>query len=307
MDPSKLIEELSLSRASVKGTELTCSCPFSQNHKHGDSNPSFGISLDKEVCHCFGCGWSGSVISLYCEVLGIGRSEAAHMVYGNISPAEMARMLSGDQEREPEERPVLKDRWSGWHEYWGERGFSKETVGRWGLGFDPEENRVTVPIRHKGDVVGYTKRSLDGSQPKWKNTKGFDKRNYLFGLDERKGGRCVLVEAPLSAIKLWQEGVRGAVASFGCSLSEEQSLLIRSNFDECLIWYDPDDAGRNGALKAVRMLEPFMPVFVVISSSDDPCAVSEEEALLLCDDSSKFGDRVVPSFYIREKNGRRWR
>lgn len=45
---------------------LMISCPI-----HGvDKNPSFGINLDKGICHCFSCGYSGSIENLYRTLTG---------------------------------------------------------------------------------------------------------------------------------------------------------------------------------------------------------------------------------------------
>ena len=40
------------------GDKLVC-CPV-----HGESNPSMGISIEKQVCHCFSCGFAGGFAKL---------------------------------------------------------------------------------------------------------------------------------------------------------------------------------------------------------------------------------------------------
>lgn len=44
------------------GREYHGRCPF-----HDDSSPSFSVSPDKQVYHCFGCGASGGLISFIME------------------------------------------------------------------------------------------------------------------------------------------------------------------------------------------------------------------------------------------------
>ena len=40
------------------GEKLIC-CPV-----HGESNPSMGVSVEKQVCHCFSCGFAGNFAKL---------------------------------------------------------------------------------------------------------------------------------------------------------------------------------------------------------------------------------------------------
>src|SRR5687767_10187295 len=47
-------------------------CPF-----HGESTPSFSVSTDKQIFHCFGCGVGGNVFSFLMELEGISFLEAA--------------------------------------------------------------------------------------------------------------------------------------------------------------------------------------------------------------------------------------
>lgn len=41
-----------------QGEKLVC-CPV-----HGESNPSMGISIEKQVCHCFSCHFAGDFARL---------------------------------------------------------------------------------------------------------------------------------------------------------------------------------------------------------------------------------------------------
>lgn len=53
-------------------------CPF-----HNEKSPSFSISADKQLFHCFGCGAGGDVVSLVERLF-------------NLSPLEAARKLNDD-------------------------------------------------------------------------------------------------------------------------------------------------------------------------------------------------------------------
>lgn len=47
-------------------------CPF-----HGENSPSFSVSSDKQIYHCFGCGAGGNVFSFLMEMEGMSFQEAA--------------------------------------------------------------------------------------------------------------------------------------------------------------------------------------------------------------------------------------
>ncbi|MFL6557140.1 MAG: CHC2 zinc finger domain-containing protein, partial [Bacillus sp. (in: firmicutes)] len=47
-------------------------CPF-----HGESTPSFSVSIDKQIFHCFGCGAGGNVFTFLMELEGVSFQEAA--------------------------------------------------------------------------------------------------------------------------------------------------------------------------------------------------------------------------------------
>ena len=47
-------------------------CPF-----HGENTPSFSVSPDKQIFHCFGCGAGGNVFTFLMDIEGYSFVEAA--------------------------------------------------------------------------------------------------------------------------------------------------------------------------------------------------------------------------------------
>lgn len=62
---------LSPDKRRVSGGQMTGRCPFAARHSNGDQHPSFSVDLSSGRCHCFGCGWSGNLITLIAEIEGI--------------------------------------------------------------------------------------------------------------------------------------------------------------------------------------------------------------------------------------------
>jgi DNA primase len=53
------------------GANLFGLCPF-----HSEKTPSFSVSPDKQIYHCFGCGKGGGVINFIMEIEGLSFPEA---------------------------------------------------------------------------------------------------------------------------------------------------------------------------------------------------------------------------------------
>src|SRR5690606_3181984 len=56
-------------------------CPF-----HGENTPSFSVSAEKQIFHCFGCGAGGNVFTFITEIEGVSFQEAAEAIAkrGNV-------------------------------------------------------------------------------------------------------------------------------------------------------------------------------------------------------------------------------
>ena len=57
------------------GANFQALCPF-----HGEKTPSFVISPEKQIWHCFGCGKGGDVFSFLMEMEGLGFTEAVRQL-----------------------------------------------------------------------------------------------------------------------------------------------------------------------------------------------------------------------------------
>ncbi len=204
-----------------RGNSYMACCPF-----HHEKTPSFHVSRDKQMYHCFGCGVGGNVLTFVMEYENYSFPEAVKMLAERAGVALPEQDYSKEQRQKENYKTVLKEMNkaaavyfnymltktpSGAHAlaYYHERGFSDDTIQRFGLGYanvyandlymylkkngytdaqmkdsglvridekkggqDMFWNRAMVPILDiNGKVVGFGGRVLGDGLPKYINTK----------------------------------------------------------------------------------------------------------------------------------------
>ncbi len=148
----------------------------------------------------------------------------------------------------------------------GKRGFSVEELEAAGLlnrfKGDLFQNRMTVPfIDTMGDVIGFTARVLDKSEPKYLNTPEtllFNKSKFIFGLYQakeaiRRSGYVVIVEGNMDVISSHQAGVKEAVATSGTAMTEQHLKALSKLTSDIRLAYDGDEAGVKATERAIMM------------------------------------------------------
>lgn len=75
-------------------------CPF-----HNEKSPSFSVSPDKQIFHCFGCGVGGNVITFVSKIEGINFIETVQMLAERANIQLPTLENSGDTQKE-----ILKDK-----------------------------------------------------------------------------------------------------------------------------------------------------------------------------------------------------
>ncbi|MDQ0254370.1 DNA primase [Evansella vedderi] len=197
-------------------------CPF-----HGEKTPSFSVSPDKQLFHCFGCGAGGNVFSFLMDSEGISFIESVGKIASklNIDLPELEQITEATEEK----NDTLKY-WYGGHEiaaklfhhiltvseegkgareYLRKRGFTKEVIDRFQIGYAPNSwdfltnflekrkfpieemvacgllsirefdqkpfdrfrDRIMFPIWNKsGDIIAFGGRVLNEGNPKYLNS-----------------------------------------------------------------------------------------------------------------------------------------
>ncbi|WP_327078177.1 DNA primase [Edaphobacillus lindanitolerans] len=123
-------------------------CPF-----HEENSPSFSVSGDKQMFHCFGCGAGGNAITFVMDVENVPFTEAVAKL-GSRTGVEVEVPESGEQGREsmpPQHRRLLEAHTFAAEfyqhlllntvegeealEYLTGRGFTPEAIERFGVGY----------------------------------------------------------------------------------------------------------------------------------------------------------------------------
>ena len=138
--------------------------------------------------------------------------------------------------------------------------------GEYGL-YDFFRHKLMFPIfNHKGRVIAFSGRSLDGSEPKYINTTDtelFHKRQTIFGFnfarnDIYKKNRSIVVEGQIDAIQMQCNGFGETVAPLGTALTDDHIALLCKANRNIIFCFDGDNAGQKAAARACSIILPFI-------------------------------------------------
>ena len=136
-------------RLERRGKNMVGLCPF-----HNEKTPSFTVSPEKQLFHCFGCGASGNVFSLVMQMEKLTFPEAARFLSGRAGVTIPEPKKTSTAEDNLKERiyklNLLAARYYSYYlhksragkkalEYLQKRGFKQETIELFMLGYAPAE------------------------------------------------------------------------------------------------------------------------------------------------------------------------
>ncbi len=127
------------------GMNFRARCPF-----HNEKTPSFMVSPDKQIWHCFGCGKGGDIFKFIMEMEGIEFVEAlrilapkAGVVLKRQNPKEASERIRlfdiVDISRRFYNKFLLENSLAELaRKYLFSRGLSKNTIEEWQIGYSPD-------------------------------------------------------------------------------------------------------------------------------------------------------------------------
>lgn len=137
-------------------------CPF-----HEEKTPSFSVTDEKQIFHCFGCGKGGNVITFLMEVENLTFIEALSYLAERSGIQLPASAYERESSYTEEESTILEaSEWlmKYYHHvlkyaedgrdginYFSERNINKDTIDSFQLGFSPFDSNITVQfLKEKG-------------------------------------------------------------------------------------------------------------------------------------------------------------
>lgn len=260
---------------------------------NGDRLDAFSWHVEAGIWKCFSKGchdkYGIDIYGLICGVLDCSKGAALAMLEKLFEGKEIDQkeithyrenqinknFVESVKEIKKYDESVL-DKFT-YHTYLEGRGFPRDLIesyhiGYVGNGFSYMSNRVIVPIRDvDGSIVGFSGRTIfedwkERGIPKWCDSKGFVKTNFLFNLDKAKPyieeyDSVILVEGPFDVLRLEQAGIHNSVAVLGRKLHNQQiGLLLASSCSKLVVAFDSDSPGQTGADNAERTSASFFTV-----------------------------------------------
>jgi DNA primase len=253
-------------------------CPL-PNHNGKKNSPSFSANLEKGIFQCFGCGAKGNLLEFAALMEKVDPKDGAafRKVAGELQK-KLCPELGGSQDaaKKPAakldkapELPVVVNvpldfelkGLDATHPYLLNRGFSQDTIERFGLGFCSRgslKDRVAIPLHdHEGKLVGYSGRVVDDAaisedNPRYRlpskrerDGKIFEFRKTMFLYNgfrfKAPVDDLIVVEGFTGVWWLDQNGLSNVVATMGADCSEKQAELIVSLVKpNGMVWIMPD-------------------------------------------------------------------
>lgn len=258
---SAVLRELGLDTDGETEAVFLAYCPF-----HGNRDtPSFAVNKMDGTYICFNpsCNKSGGLMRLIKTIGNMNDFQAKRLIArSKLNRSNIMDQLAKVTEQKELWTPyVHKDnkgnvvpdymkrtkedmwRYAEPQLYMRGRGFEKQTIKDFEIGYDAGLDMICVPMHDPmGKVeVGAVRRSITGKS--FKNTPGLPTSKTMFNLHRAKktGDVVIIVEASFDVMRLYQAGYPNAAALLMGHFSKEHARLLGKYFNTIVIMTDYDD------------------------------------------------------------------
>ena len=266
-------------------------CPF-----HTEKTPSFIVSPDKQIYHCFGCGKGGNIFSFIMEYEKLSFFEAIQKA------ADFAGIVLPKEKYEPEKQDyfqklyrlneiacthfednLFKSKNKRWLKYFLERGLSEETIRAFRLGYaEDSQNPLTRLLKQKGEDLAEAAK---------------------LGLIQRRDNREEYFDKFRHRVIFPFFNVQGKIVGFGGRKLREEQQPKYLNSPESPIYYKGKTLyGLHKAISAIRskgyvvLVEGYFDLLRLYENGFRNVVASSGTAL--SDDQAKLMRRYTSAVYI---------
>ena len=261
-------------------------CPLCDSGTGAEKTPAFKLYEDTNRYYCFSCKAQGDIFDLYAAVNRCDLSEATRAIVAMYGSPTTARSSAREDFRPMEPRntkpaEAIQQQPAQLHDYADAiaryaaavtgspaesylqgRGLTLDTIKRFQLGYNAQRQTVTIPYNPQGSYYG--QRSVKpNADRKHDNLTGVAIPLFnpaaLYSADV-----CFVVESPLCAISITQEG-GAAVAISGTSGGKRlfEQLKKKPTDAALVLCFDNDPPGRKATEDIGAELQKSFDVFVV--------------------------------------------
>lgn len=268
------------------GENVQTNCPF---HKNGqERKPSFGVNGEIDKCHCFSCGWVGTIEEMISELYGYqdegkfgkrwlikrfntveietrpnimegfnGRNNIT--IWNNNDIHRFKQHIQGDKSSEQYSGEITEeelDKYRYIHPYMYERKMDDRVIEIFDVGYDKETECITFPIRDKnGNCLFIARRSVNTKF--FSYPQGVEKPLYglyeLYQLDEFPK-EIYICESMIDAITIWTHCDKYAVALNGLGNDLQFSQLNNMPNRTFILATDNDSAGIKARIRLKKYI-----------------------------------------------------
>lgn len=289
----------------TRSGELMHRCTLNLGGHSDGSNPiSASINYDKLAFSCFVCGYGGRLLWWVAVNRGLEVEQVEPWLKDRMGLGGNSLDLSTQlaiinsivhPPAETDPMPLYSDkiltRWNHWgmfHPYMTDpaplgRHIPEKNLERYEIGYadeDPDfryQQRIIIPARWKGKIVGWQARALDPDDPdysaKYKNSPDFPRERILYG--EVDSDWVVAVESPMSVLQHCHH--LPMVSTFGAKVTDAQLRLFHK-YKRVVTMYDNDLAGWKATERLQNKLSRYTQVDAVVYKwRQDPAELDDEE------------------------------
>lgn len=315
-----IAEFLDLKKA---GKNYKALCPF-----HTEKMPSFSVSPERGIYHCFGCGKSGNVLTFLMEYKGMTFPEAVRFL------AERAGIeIEGEKEKNRDVLMTLEFAKSLYHKtllskpqgtlglaYFEKRGIKRETIDRFSLGYAPMTRTYLIEMAEK---EGIGERLLERAGLITEGRDKFIKRimfpvfnlsRKVIGFTSRviDDGVPVYMNSPETEVYKKSETLYGLYQAKGEIRKENLAFLVEGSLDLLSVWQAGvgnvvASLGTSLTERQAGVLSRYAKEVVIFYDSDDAGMNATRRAInILLKNAVSVKTIVLPSgydpdLYVREK------
>lgn len=280
--PNFLTNPNAFTKTNDTGEWFMSCCP-----NHPESRASFGIAKDPPYnCNCFYCGYLGTIDEVIEIALDLNEGEGLRMLLSTYLveekrlPIDVEAIISNG--REPLILPTVDEEllksfigsrdsnpWTfdvAMAYMLNERKLSMHTLKTYEIGVDTVNNCICFPQRTRtGDLRFIQKRKVGNNYhgAKFINDGSPIKKDIVFGLNfidrlkttRHRIKRVRLNESPVDAMSNYEVGIAACAINGRILFRNQVQALQAAGVEVIDLMLDNDDAGRQGAKEALRLLD----------------------------------------------------